>query len=310
MCNPGSGDVCDPDEACSGTAGQPCPADTVAPPSTVCRGAAGVCDAAEQCTGTPDVPCPADSKQPNTTVCRAAAGACDAAETCTGSSDTCPADINQPDGTSCSDGLFCNGNETCAAGSCTAGTPPCAFAALCSEGTDSCQTSVCPASPQACRTAQKNLLLLKNKTDDSKDKLIWKWIKGAATTTSEFADPQATAEYALCIYAGTTNSLRAAVAIPPSSTKWQPISTKGFTYQDQAGTAGGVQKVVLKSGTAGKSKVLLKGKGVNLPDPLDIGPLGVPVTAQLVNYQSGVCWESNFTGANKDTTTLFKAKNQ
>ena len=57
---------------------------------------------------------------------------------------------------------------------------------------------------------------------------------------------------------------------------------------------------MLKSGVAGKSKALLKGKGPNLPDPLDMGPLGTPVTAQLLNYQSGVCWEGNFTTAKKD----------
>jgi hypothetical protein len=152
------------------------------------------------------------------------------------------------------------------------------------------------------------LLLIKNKADNSKDKLIWKWLKGAATTTAEFADPTATADYALCIYAGTTDTLRAQIHIPPSNTKWKATGTKGFKYKDATGVDDGTRKVVLKSGTAGKSKALLKGKGVNLPDPLDMGPLGTPVTAQLLNYQSGVCWETNFTTAKKDTTALFKAK--
>ena len=52
----------------------------------------------------------------------------------------------------------------------------------------------------------------------------------------------------------------------------------------------------------------MKGRGTGLPDPLDIGPLGNPVTAQLLNYQSGVCWEANYTTAKKDTTAIFKAK--
>src|SRR6185369_12880090 len=163
--------------------------------------------------------CSADGKQSTSTVCRASTNACDAAENCDGSNNACPADVNQPDGTSCSDGLFCNGAETCQSGACSAGTNPCTF--ICSEGTDSCLTTVCPSVPSACRTAQKNLLLIKNKADNSKDKLIWKWIKGAATTTAEFADPRATAEYALCIYAGTTDALVAQVHIPPSNTKWK-----------------------------------------------------------------------------------------
>ena len=171
-----------------------------------------------------------------------------------------------------------------------------------------CLSSVCPSSPQSCRSAQKNLLLIKNKADNSKDKLIWKWIHGAATTMGEFADPRATAEYALCIYAGTADALVAQIHIPPSNTKWKALGTKGFKYLDQTLAADGTQKVILKGGVAGKSKALLKGRGTNLPDPLDMGPLGTPVTAQLLNYQSGVCWEGNFTTFKKNTSALFKAK--
>ena len=171
-----------------------------------------------------------------------------------------------------------------------------------------CLSSVCPATPQVCRVAGKSMLIVKNKSFNDKDKLIWKWLKGAATTTAEFADPTATADYALCIYGGTATSLVAQIHIPPSSTKWQPISTKGFKYKDVTLAADGTQKVILKSGVAGKSKALLKGRGANLPDPLDVGPLGTPVTAQLLNYQSGVCWEGNFTTAKKNTTAIYKAK--
>ncbi|MEM9552826.1 MAG: reprolysin-like metallopeptidase [Acidobacteriota bacterium] len=38
----------------------------------------------------------------------------------------------------CSDGLFCNGVETCNAGSCQAGTPPCSGGQTCNETTDTC----------------------------------------------------------------------------------------------------------------------------------------------------------------------------
>jgi hypothetical protein len=59
-------------------------------------------------------------------ICRAAAGACDVAEVCTGSSVFCPGDLKVPNGTSCTDGNVCNGEETCQAGTCAAGTtlPP------------------------------------------------------------------------------------------------------------------------------------------------------------------------------------------
>ena len=308
VCNPGSGDLCDPDETCSGNPDQACPSDTVASSSTVCRSAAGVCDAVENCTGVADQTCPADAKEPNTTPCRPSTGSCDAAENCTGSSNTCPADLNQPAGTSCSDGLFCNGSETCDSGGvCQPGTAPCAF--VCSEGTDMCLTTACPTTPEPnCLTSAKKLLLVKNKMDNTKDKLIWKFIKGDATTLSDFANPQMTAAYALCIYGGTSGALVATASVQPSATLWSPIGTKGYKYKDQAGSQSGIQKIILKSGAAGKTKALVKGKGSLLPDPLDLGPLGTNVTVQLLNHESGVCLETIFTAPKKDDTSLYKSK--
>jgi hypothetical protein len=55
--------------------------------------------------------------------------------------------------------------------------------------------------------------------------------------------------------------------------------------------------------------MLVKGRGANLPDPIDSGSLPLPVQAQLINYQTGVCFNTQFTSALKNTTTLFKAKN-
>jgi hypothetical protein len=146
--------------------------------------------------------------------------------------------------------------------------------------------------------------VLKNKSP-SKEKLTWKWIKGAATTTAELADPTTTADYALCIYAGTTDALIEQLNVPPGA-HWSALGSKGYKYNDPTESQDGVHGIVVKSGTAGKSKALVKGKGTNLPDPAL--PLQFPVTVQLFNYQSGVCFDSTFTNALKNTSTLFKAK--
>jgi len=66
---------------------------------------------------------------------------CDDGNPCT--SDTCEGFAgcsysNDPDGTSCDDGLFCNGNESCQDGTCTGGTPPCVDQAHCDELADTC----------------------------------------------------------------------------------------------------------------------------------------------------------------------------
>lgn len=113
--------VCDKTEYCTGSS-KTCPGNSYNSSSTVCRASGGVCDAEERCTGRSAL-CPADIYRPSTYVCRNANGSCDNAEKCTGTAINCPADTFKPVGSLCSDGAFCNGNETCDGnGHCTAGT--------------------------------------------------------------------------------------------------------------------------------------------------------------------------------------------
>ena len=134
--------------------------------------------------------------------------------------------------------------------------------------------SLCPTSPRLdCLAAGKSILVVKDKSPDSKDKLIWKWIKGAATTRNDFEDPSSTAKYALCVYEN--GSLIASPGVPPGPPAWSLIGSKGFKYKDNLGTEDGIQKIILKSGTAGKAKALVKGKGDNLPTITP--PLALPV---------------------------------
>ncbi len=87
-------------------------------------------------------------------VCRPASGVCDAEETCTGSSETCPVDSSKSDGTLCLDSLFCNGQETCQAGTCQAGT-----AVSCSDSV-SCTVDSCNETSDSCNHAINNNLCL------------------------------------------------------------------------------------------------------------------------------------------------------
>ena len=97
--------------------------------------------------------------------------------------------------------------------------------------------------------------------------------------------------------------------IAPGGT-WSPIGTKGYKYNDATGAAGGITKVLVKSGAAGKSKALVKGKGANLPDftmPLDTTTPGVVI--QLRNNATGKCLTSAFTTPKKNDAKQFSAKN-
>jgi hypothetical protein len=296
--------VCDLAEHCTGS-GAACPAD--AKSSAVCRAAAGACDAAESCDGIADA-CPGDQLVSSGTTCRAAAGSCDVAETCTGGSPDCPANAFQSSGSACGDGAFCNGEETCdGAGACADGADPCPF--ICSEGLDQCLMSGCPNGPIAgCRTAQKSLLLLKNKLDDGRDKLIWKWIKGQPTTLAELQDPLDTANYALCVFDGPGAALRLQMDIPPSGALWSPLGSGGYRYYDFTAAEDGAQRVLLKGSTGAKSKALVRGAGGALEDPLDDSALALPVRVQLINHETGKCFESTFNSFKRSTTEQFKAK--
>gem|GEM_PF-1769548 len=118
VCNPGSGDVCDPDELCTGVAGATCPDDSIADATTVCRSGSGdVCDPDETCTGQADAACPADVVASADTVCNPGSGdICDPDELCTGvAGASCPADTIADADTVCRSGSgdLCDPDETC-----------------------------------------------------------------------------------------------------------------------------------------------------------------------------------------------------
>lgn len=166
----------------------------------------------------------------------------------------------------------------------------------------------CAQIPQTgCLTAQKSLLLLK-RNGGAKDKQVFKWVKGPALTHSQLADPTISAQYRVCLYSGPTNSFLESFSVPSGAPSWSPIDDAGYQYKDPSGINGGLTKVQLKgSRTPGKSKVLVKGKGSNLPDPA-LANIALPVTVQVINPDTGVCIEAVFNTALKNTDTLFKAK--
>src|SRR5262249_20596551 len=144
-------------------------------------------------------------------------------------------------------------------------------------GNDCC-TPACER--PSCRNAGKSLVVIKGDGTGSKDKLIWKWLRGDATTLIELGDPTGATSYTLCVYEG-TDPVRT-LTIPADAMKWAPIGTSGFRYLDSTMSSDGISTALLKSGAAGKAKALLKGKGATLPDGLVPVP-ALPVVIQLRN---------------------------
>ncbi len=173
----------------------------------------------------------------------------------------------------------------------------------------------CPATPLAgCLSptaTAKSQLKIKNTGVATKSQLQWKWGSGAATLLADFGSPDATDDYALCIYDNGTRIYRGAV--PPGGTCgtkpcWK-ASTKGYQFKSKTLMPDGIQALKLKAGGTGKASVAIKAKGALLQVP-DISALtGGPITVQLRRAGASVCWQAVFhTPFTKNDGVVFNDK--
>jgi len=144
------------------------------------------------------------------------------------------------------------------------------------------------------------------------DLLLWKLQRGPAITSKDLGDPALSDDYAFCIYDAGGGLLLGASApaggICGAKACWKPLGLSGWRYGDQFGTPDGLQKLLLRGGDAGKSRLGLKGKGTHLALPA-LGSLALPLKTQL-RSQAGGCWEAEFPQSSvlKSDTGVFKAK--
>lgn len=254
--------------------------------------------------------------------CRAAASSCDLAETCDGSTTICPADVFKPSGaacgdssdTTCTDPDACDGLGLCEAHNAPNGTP-CDDASICTQ-TDQCAGGVCAGSNpidcddgdlctqdscaplvgcvndeaprNTCLGSGKSFLQLK-KNGGTSDRLVWKWLRGAALNPANFGAPLTSTDYSLCIYDG--NGLMMSASAPAGSL-WR-LNANGAKYRDSLGGSDGVTNILLRAGAATRSRTIFKGKGAALGVP-SLGGQVYPLTAQLVNSDTNTCMETVF----------------
>lgn len=212
----------------------------------------------------------------------------------------------------CSDGQACTTADTCQAGACVGGPLlDCDDGNACTQ--DSCNpgSGLCvnDATPLAsCKDPGRTTLLVKDHGTDSKDKVVWKWLKGD-TGLAEFGNPVASTEYGLCLFdesGGVPNPIFDLEI--GAGANWSAVGTTGFNYKDTSALQDGAFKVVLRAGTPDKAKAIFIAKGANLnwsgtPLPFD---QDARVRVQLHN-SAGECWESEFTApAIKNQIDLFK----
>jgi hypothetical protein len=172
-------------------------------------------------------------------------------------------------------------------------------------------TPPCPPVPAVCATpiaAEKASLQLADRAPDDKDRLVWRWTKGAATDLASLGDPRATDDYALCLYDAA--GVRATMRIPAGGLCrgrpcWQARSN-GFVYRNKDALTDGIAQLTLRAGAAGKAQHLAKGQGDALPMPALAG-LTPPLQVQLRNLGTGACWGAAYgTPFDRLTPTLLK----
>lgn len=174
----------------------------------------------------------------------------------------------------------------------------------------------CPASPaMGCRAPGRSSALVLDKDGVDKDRFLWKWIKGEATDLVDFSDAlSGAASYRVCLYDASPSPQplldigTASGGLCDGAPCWKAVGTKGYRYKDKAGTNDGLSLLLLKSGAAGKAKVIAKASRDNLAVPAL--PLAMPVVVQLL-VDDGVtpqCWQTTYSEIpKKNEPAKFKA---
>ena len=184
----------------------------------------------------------------------------------------------------------------------------------------------CSGSPSACAytvrsdchvstTALKSQLQLRKRSDPSKNRLKLKWSKGDAVDVDEFDDPTTATDLAICIFHEPGSVLTPAFEARvfgggECRTKacWKRQGTKGFVFKDRDGLGDGIGKVSLRAGDNGKSGILVKGRGANLP-AMTL-PMEPAITVQMETNENGACWQLDLPaqGIQKNDSEEFKGK--
>lgn len=151
------------------------------------------------------------------------------------------------------------------------------------------------------------------------EKVVAKFLKGPALGQVDFGNPVGgTTAYRLCLWRDAT-TLVADYEIDRAGDScdggacWKSIGAappagKGYIFKDSTAASDGVRIVSLKSGGAGKSKILIKGKGANLPSVTAAMQSATSALLQFHGSDASGCVNLPLATISKQTATFFKAK--
>ena len=235
-----------------------------------------VCDATGQCQHI-DITGPCDDHN-----------SCTAGDTCV--SGRCVGTV-QPDDSGCDDGNGCTAGDRCAQGLCTADPVVCPACLECAVDRGGCV----PAISNGCEQASATSIVLRRLSTDS---VSWRWQRGDSTSAAALGDPTGRTGYDFCLYDGNADAEGTPGLVlgvrAPAGADWSP-SRHGFGYTRADRNPGGLRRVLLNAGSAGKSRLAVKGLGDALALPALQG-LTLPLTVQLKTKdgRSTQCWTAEY----------------
>ncbi|MFT4571294.1 MAG: hypothetical protein ACI8TX_002057 [Hyphomicrobiaceae bacterium] len=177
----------------------------------------------------------------------------------------------------------------------------------------------CPVEPAlTCLSpsSRKAKIKLVNKDSDS-DKLVINMKKIAGVNIADFGDPTAFASdsaYTLCLYdddggGGLVELEKDMLGQDTCKGKacWRAAGTSGFRYRDGIREHGAIKSMSIKVNGKGEANIRISADSSSLGPPI-MPLLGLPsVTLQLINQETGDCWESVFSAPDANTASLYKA---
>jgi photosystem II stability/assembly factor-like uncharacterized protein len=159
--------------------------------------------------------------------------------------------------------------------------------------------------------SHKAKLHIKDKSPNARDRIVWKWLRGEATTIDEYGNPLEATDYALCIFdlSGPQPTVVLHATAPAGGecgpkACWREVGGRRYKYRNGEATPDGLSKLLLNEGDDEKAKIILKGHGdlLNVPTL----PLNLPFLLQL-RASNGQCWEALYTdhGTIKNDGQIF-----
>ena len=193
-------------------------------------------------------------------------------DTCNGSG-SCLAN-DEPVNTPCTDSNACTTGDACdGGGSCISGAP-CEACEICDTSTGCTAAIDLVCEPGA---VGKSELWIVNDSNDARDQVTFKWKGANAIAKQDFGSPTTISDYQLCIYddkaaPGQPQTLVYSLTAPaggtcgslPCWTEFPSGYLSGYLLSDRPLTPQGLQKVRLRAGAAGKSRIALRARGTTL----------------------------------------------